>query len=84
MEVEATIAIQVDVLENFVPLRILLLFEPHGLYLLGGLQELIAGQRAILIGIHGLECSLQPLEISLLRLQASQERNDRFLEFVGL
>lgn len=43
MEVEATIAIQVDVLENFVPLRILLLFEPHGLYLLGGLQELIAG-----------------------------------------
>jgi len=43
MEVEATIAIQVDVLENLVPLGILFLFESHGLYLFRGLQELIAG-----------------------------------------
>ena len=84
MEVEAAIAIQVDVLENFVPLRILFLFESHGLYLFRGLQELIAGQRTILIGVHGLECFLQPLEIGLLRFQASQQGNDSFLELVSL
>ena len=85
VEVETTISIQVNFLEDFIPFDLLsLVFEAPLLQLSSCLDELIAGQSAILVGIHCFKSHLESFEIRLLCSEPSKQRHNCLLELVGL
>lgn len=85
VEVKTTIAIEVNFLEDLIPFDLFsLVFEAPLLQLSSSLNEFIAGQSAILVGIHCLKSHLKSLEIRLLGSEPCKQGHNSLLELVGL